>query len=368
MTYFIYIMLISVNLLFGTKRIFSSLNIIGRNKSRILAMMSFAGCFLLIAGYRNLSGLSSDLINNEYEYVSVSMNNISVYEPGYVLLMKVGSLLSLDFYSWRSLMVVIALLLIFISIFKWSSNPHFVLAFFCGYLVIVSAEQFRNFLGSAVFTYGLVLYLYSGYKHKKIAFTIFTVLAGMIHNLFYIYLLLLLIDNAFNRKAIKYIVFSVLAFCVIIFVNENNIPGINVLLNMLQGSRVTVYVSQNTRLGFAYPMLLHLTNTFLAYYAYKRSQTPREHEGAYKANLMMMICFPLYMLQVSFSRIARNLLVVTYFSEGDYILEGKPSAKKFGYVCLCLLGLAIWFYVNLFILTNPEAVFKPFFENNFFIK
>lgn len=367
MTYLIYFSLIFVNLMFGIKRFFPPLDRIKASRSKILTTISFIGIFILIAGYRNYSGLSSDLINNEYEYINIANNYTSVYEPGYVLLMKAGSLFSLDFYSWRSSMTLIALLLVFISVYRWSSNPHFVISFFSGYLVIVSAEQFRHFLGFAIFTYGLVYYLYSGRKYKKIRFSLITIFAGMIHSLFYIYLLLILIDKSFSIKTIRRIVSLVLVFCVIVFLNGNNIPGLNFLLNMMGDSRVAIYLRQSTRFGFAYPMLLHSINAFLAYYAYNQSRNRNIHSGAYKANLLMMIFFPLYMIQTTFSRIARNLLVVTYITQGDFILEGKPSANRLGYVFLCLLGLGVWFYVSLFITTNPEAVFKPFFEDNFYL-
>ncbi|MGX7108530.1 EpsG family protein [Facklamia miroungae] len=367
MTYVVYALLFILNLLFGIKRFFLPNNFFRARRSIFLMILSYIGCFLLIAGYRNFSGLSSDLVNNEHEYMNLITYDTSIYEPGYVLLMKAGSIFSLDFYSWRNLIIGIALLMIFIPIFKFSKNPHFVLSFFSSYLIIVSAEQFRNFIGFCVLTYGLIYYLYSDQKYKRTKFIVITIIAGTIHSLFYIYLVLVLIDKTFSLKTIHRIIFLVLVFCVFIFINNNSIPGLNILLNILGDSRATIYLSQHTRFGFAFPMLFHLINTLLSYLAFKKSKDKSNHVNIYKANLITMIFFPLYMLQTTFSRISRNLLIINYMTQGDYIVEGRPSANKLGYVLISLIGLFIWFYFSLFYLTNPEAVFKPFFEDNIFL-
>lgn len=47
-----------------------------------------------MSGYRNTSGLSNDLSNNELEYNNIINGLNSNYEIGYILLMKAGGIYS----------------------------------------------------------------------------------------------------------------------------------------------------------------------------------------------------------------------------------------------------------------------------------
>lgn len=362
MTYFIFSLLVIFNVIFGFRHFHKKSY---RLASKIILITTFIGFFLLISGYRNYSGLSSDLSNNEFEYIRVSLGNKSAYEPLYVLLMKIGSLFKLDFYTWRSIMTAFSLILIFQSVKKWTSNPHLVLAFFGSYLVIVSAEQFRNFLASSIFIYGLIIFIYSNHRYKKIGFLIFTVLSGLIHSVFYIYLFIVLIDKMLSIKKIWIILFPTFILIIVMFINGNKLPGLEYILNLLDNSQVAIYLRQSTRFGFLYPFILHLSSTIMTYYVYIKSKQ-EIHKKAYKINLLMIIVFPLYILQVAFFRISRNLLLITYISESGYITNQNLVKRKLLTIFLSFMLIFLWVYINLIIFTDPKAVLIPFFEDNIY--
>ena len=367
MIYCIYFSLIFFNLIWGLKKLFYPLNRLPGNKNIILVVLSVLGCYILIAGYRNTSGLSNDLSNSAYEFKQVISGVGSRYEVGYVSLLKAGARFTQNYYIWRQITAFIFVLIFFIIVYKLVDNAHFVYAMFSAYLMILSAEQFRNFMALVLFSIGILILVNSQFPKKKIVFIICTLLASTIHSIFLIYLLLIFADKTFSPKAVKRIAIVVLLVCLIIFLNGNNVPGLSLILNYFAGNRFAVYLTQKTRLGFLYPMVMHLSSVLISFYIMKKSNN-KKYELIFKINTIMMVCFPLYMLQTSFYRIARNILLLTYVAEGDSILSVEIKLKnKLFIVLISILALLLWFYIDLYITTPKEALLLPFFETNEFL-
>ncbi|MDK2810945.1 MAG: hypothetical protein PWR27_1654 [Petroclostridium sp.] len=370
MIYHMYFFLIVINFIFGIKKILYPLNKFLKNKNMFIAIVSFFCCYIFISGYRNFSGLSDDVTNNAIEFERVINGSKSMYEAVYVGLIKFGSYFTHDYYVWRNIVVFIFLSIFFIVIYKFVDNVHFVYAMFSAYLVILSSVQLRNFLALVVFLIGLLYFVNSNHTGKRLVFIVFTLLAGLIHSSFFIYFFLLLADKTFSQKTIKKIGIGVILFCVLIFINGNNIPGMRILLNFVNESRVLIYLTQKTRLGFLYPMIMHLSSVFITYYIMKKTSGDNEkYKLIFKINALMMICFPLYMLQTSFYRIARNLLILTYISEGDSILRNEIKIQEKMYIILySIVSLLIWIIIDLYITTPKEVLLIPFFEDNIFLQ
>ena len=84
-----------------------------------------------------------------------------------------------------------------------------------------------------------------------------------------------------------------------------------------------------------------------------------------KANVLLLICFPLMFYSQELYRIQQNFLIVN-LAAVSFILEKKTNAPKYHKILL----FSVTFLVSLFLLHklilggNTLTVFRPFFENN----
>jgi hypothetical protein len=370
MTLLFYAVVIIINIFVGRK---SRDNI--KNKTNpLIFFLSFIIIFLLMAGYRNTSGLSNDLLYSELEYKNIINGLASNYEIGYVLLMKVGGIFTQDFYTFRSSIIVIFLFLLFCSIQKWAPSPHYVIALFSSYLVILSSEQLRYFLAFIIFVIGLFILLYSNYRHKKVIFSCFLLLASTIHFSFLVYFIFLLSNYSRKSKREKIIVSLTFLFCFIIFLNNNQIPGVSLLLESVDNYKLKVYMGQTTNFGFLYPFVLHLSSLLLTLWALKLTIKSKDNDAlqiirnVYKLNLLVVLFFPLFMLQLTFYRLARNILIVNYFVYSQIRISKKISfSKRKLFAFMVWNSVILWIVVDLFITTSASALLIPFFTENVYL-
>lgn len=367
MTYLIYGLLIFINIFYGLKAFFYPFNKIKRKASAFIMIFTIIGCYLLMAGYRNNSGLTNDLSNNMYEYMNVGRGGISTYEIGYYIFMRIGNSLGLDFFAWRSCIIFLCILVIIISTWKSCQNPHFVIGEFCAYLIIIHSLQFRVFIALSIYTIAINIFLFSNTKMRSLLYVILTILAATVHSMFLVYLIIPLSEHILNYKYLKLIVVTVIMFCIVIFINGNTIPGISILLNLTKQSSASIYLSQRTRIGFIYPMFLHIITTLLLSYGTKKCSYYGEevNQVILDINMILMLFFPLYMLQIHFYRIERSFLLTTYIANGNSFISNKNNCGL--YFLLCILVLCAWIYIDLFVTSPAEAVLIPFFtENHYF--
>ena len=365
-----YCLVIFINILMGIK--YSKKD---KKVNRMFFFISFIIIFLLMGGYRNTTGLSKDLLYSEIEYNNIINGIDSNYEIGYVLLIKIGGLFTNDFYIFRNGIIFIFLLILFFSIKKWVSNPHYVIALFSSYLIILNAEQLRYFLAFVIFSIGISFLIYSNNKRKKIIYVCFLLIASSIHFSFLIYLVFLLVS--INSKSKKEIIIAiyVLLFCVIVFLNDNQIPGLSILLQSIDNYKINVYLNQTTNLGFLFPFLLHISSIVLTYWALKLSIISKDVENIqsiryiYNLNLITILFFPLFMLQLTFYRLARNILIINYYVYAQIRTSQKISLDNRRIFSIIMwLSVFLWIFIDLVITTPSQSLLIPFFtENEYFV-
>lgn len=161
MAFSVYIILISINLIIGTKSMIYETNKLFKNeKSLFISIITFIGCFYLLAGYINNSGLSNDVSNGGYEYYAIEKTNASSYEIGYVLLMKLGQLFNYSYFDWRRLMFFISLFIIFLCIYYFSDNPHIIYSLFSAYLIFCQPSKLETLLPYHFFSRTFYIFIY----------------------------------------------------------------------------------------------------------------------------------------------------------------------------------------------------------------
>lgn len=365
MTIIIYITTIISNLILGI-----------RTKRNLgIYYLSLISIILLILGYRNYSGYSNDLINYETEYHNLLLGFTSSYEIGYVLLMKIGLRFTNDFYVFRDIISLILILVLFKTFLKSNINPHLIIGFFSIYLIIMSAEQFRYFIGFTIFSIGILRYVF--YKKKsKVSLIFFILIASSMHISFLAYFVLFLI----NFKSIKikrevfYGFFSIILI-IIVFINGNKIPGVENIIKYFESDKLTIYINQSTKLGFLYILVLHLFNVFISYWSYKSSLNTlnegiiKKSTTILKINLTMLLLMPLVMTQITFYRLFRNLLILNYASYSLHVHNKNVSKiNRLTFLICAILSTLCWLYFDLIVKTPSNALLIPFFEDNIFLK
>ncbi|HFI0796561.1 TPA: EpsG family protein [Streptococcus suis] len=368
MLIFLYSIVIITNFIFAFKVFVIPLNRSVHKSNLLIVLITFILFYLLMAGYRNNSGLTNDLLNNQAEYYLVNSFNISNYEPIFVFLMRVGGLLSLDFYSWRALMIFIALLILFVSALKWTPNPHFIFAMFGTNLLIQSSHLFRNFLALSLFFMGQCIYKYSESRYRKVFFITLFIFSGLIHASFLLYLPLLLIDTKFFKSNKHIIFYSVFFLCLLLFFFGSQIPGLNFIASKIGISRLDVYLQNRTTFGFILFILLHLLSLFSIFLIKKRQFLTKGNEISFNFQLISVIYYPLFMIDGTFIRLVRNLLLDVYSTQGEYLIDDIKDKRKINYIFFIIFFSISWVVVNYFVQSKPEIIFYPFFSDNIYFK
>ena len=347
----------------------------GKRTNPLILFLSFIIIFLLMSGYRNTSGYTNDLLYFEIEYNNIINGLGSSYEFGYILLMKIGSIFTQDFYTFRSIIIGILLLFLFKTIRKWAPSPHYVIALFCSYLVILSAIQFRYFIALVIFLIGLNILLFSNYRFKKMIFSYFILIASTIHLSFLLYFVFLLISKISRGSNKEKIIASLtFVFCFIIFLNNNQIPGLSQVLGLIDNYKAQVYLNQTTNYGFIYPFILHLSSILLSFWALKLTIKSQDNEAiplvknVYKINLLVVLFFPFFMLQLTFYRLARNILLVNYLIFSQIIISKKIHyTKRYLFAFLVWNSVVLWVFIDLIITTPFDGLLAPFFTENIYL-
>lgn len=369
MAIFLYFFTIALNLVLGVRY--------GTNRNKkinsFFFFLSFISIYLLMSGYRNSSGLSNDLSYNQIDYNKIVNGIESSYEIGFYFIMKLGSFFTDDFYLFRSYSLGFFLILLFYAIKKWASSPHYVISLFCSYLIILSSEQLRYFFAFVIFCISISILVYSNNPRKRLYFNILLILASLIHFSFIVYIIFNIEKLSFSKKREKRIAITVILFCIIIFLNNNKIPGLTYLLKYNNNYKISIYMGQKTNLGFLLPFILQATSIVLTLWAYKLSSKSNQLRTIiyplhiYKLNLLAIVFFPLFMLQLTFYRLIRNLLILNYFLYSDIIISKAVNFKnRLLFSSGVFMSIIIWFIVDLFITSPAKSLLIPFFTENIY--
>lgn len=367
MTLFLYFSTILVNLIFSLMKKNKYKKII----SKIIIVFTFIAFFILTAGYRNYSGLSNDLYNNQYEFENLYKTGITDYEVGYFLLMKLGLLITNDFYIFRSVVIFILLLFTFKQIIKKSNNFHLIFSFLSVYLIILNAEQFRYFIGSSFFWIGLLGTInFTSYKFY-IRLNITVILAALFHISFLLYLILNLYFlhkfKFFKTIMILFIIFNVFLIYALPFYSN----FLEYIFNFF-GYGINSYLYTRTNFGFFIPVILHLFSLFILIFLSPRHKfLPFSEKLKYNLildiNYLSFLFYPLFLYQIHFYRYIRTIQLPNYFIYSNNVIMEKRNLFRITQLLLIFFNLSIWILFDLVIKTKPEAVLIPFFRDNIFL-
>jgi len=379
-TIFFYVFVLINNWYYGSKR----------KTNQIWVVITLAFLFLIISGAGPFYSFQADYDNYYSNYYTVMDRGLlDNNQIGYSFIMIIGNLLGIPFDMFRLLVIGACLWLLYHYVIKrYQVNVNYVLGLYMMYAVIMDSEQFRNWVALTILLSGLQ-FLESTRWADRIKFLIIWLISISFHYSFALYAPLLLVNNKKDNKWLKRLVMVSLFISIVIVLNGNKIPFQD-LLTEFGGSRIIEsYLTTQTNFGFLIPAITHGSSIFLAYWARKiiyskyegvnfniLPSSPRYDEVSkikrelslanivYWINVGMLIVFPLYIVNVQFYRLMRNLLLVTY------VICAKATQHLIRRKHFILFNLVVgssaivWLYLDLVHRIAPERLLIPFFLEN----
>lgn len=357
----IYSIIILLNLIFAYNK----------KNSKVVVVISSILVLLLMCGYRR--PFYGDLDNYYYMYIGQQDNTV-----GMQIIFNVFKSIGFDFYTVHYLILITFWFVVLWMIKVFCSNWHFPIMLMSIYYIIISADQIKNHTAFIFLCVAIVCL----YREKKLKAIIFLTIATTIHYSFIVYFLMILIPRKRANVVIKICVaLSTVFFIMMLFKVDFMI--VNVLLrglgNVLQADsmasiKLETYFTTRTNFGFLICVAFQLLNYYLLKYSKILLNTYGDKwqvdicDFALKVNEIGFIVFPLFLYNMQWYRIIRELLLLNYCVYGNAYHCMKYSwLKRWRFLLIVLLSVIVWLVGDLCLKTKPELVIIPFFTNNLFI-
>lgn len=285
-----------------------------------------------------------------------------------------GFILKIDFFTFRYIISVICFLLIFITIKRCRANGHFVMALFMMYLFFTETIQFRNFIVSSLFVFSFSYYI-RGKKKDLFIYVIINLLAASIHIVALVNLLFLTPKIFNEKKSIKFfttcglIIFIMSVVCKVLGGNLMTFI-INSLLS--DSERGAGYARTETKLSWIALSFLYFGMLSLSRKAYYYSIVNHESfrvrtisHSTYQCSLIIIIFLGTLMLNVSFYRFFRNLLLLQFITisaciNNYHIRKTNRKRLALGTIIFAIL----WFVIDIVMIEGYQECVDPIFLHN----
>lgn len=341
-----------------------------KQNSKIVAILLFA--FLWIMFGWNTDNV--DFANYERGYSwaqgSFSLNS----EMGYQLIYKLSILLGLTYHQFLIILSFTGLLIIYNTIIRYTKNVAFVLALYFIFPFIIDVVQVRGFLIMSIILYS-TRFIIEERKLGTLKFVILVLFATSIHYSALFYISFLLIKQK-NISSLTVLSLSLTASGIILAFT-NFIPSL--ALKFVPLEKVTHYFNNRLNWGIIIALVIYAANFLLIYYSYHKIRAEREKqnhendtpdldykfvEAVYKINIILMLLFALYVFNMIFFRLYRNILILNYIAYTICLAYMAPKSKEkflFGFVIsLFIVGLFVYYII----LPYYDTVFLPVFQSN----
>ena len=313
-----------------------------------------------------------------YEYIKNNLYN-NTYEKGFLYLQKLAHFLDWEYVEFRIALTFLSYILIFHVVSRFSKGSLLPWLLYASFLIFIDTVQIRNLFAFSIVVYG-IKFLFDNDDNdylKYFKYIITILIASTIHISALAYLVFIILYFRNNSKFIYVMSILTLVSCLFIFLVGNKIPLVYQLLESLDSNRLDGYINQATRFGFLYAFVLHGFNLVMVWFALKIKKqqmsiaTTENDMYAYDIikvilliNQIAILFFPLYMVNLQFIRLSRNLLIINFIA---YSLIQKPfllqSFKLKSFNILLILNLFSWYYFTFVVQDHVEDIIEPFFAD-----
>lgn len=374
MTYVLSIMALASNLLI----------VLAKRHCRLFSVFLIAILWLLVWGATD----NADYRNYEIKYEMISESDYVIEfnvfsEFGFASLMRIASLMSLNYSGFLFIVSFLALLLIDSTVVRYCKNTNYVYLLYFLFPFFLNAVQIRNFLAMSLLVFS-IRYIVDDYRLKKIRFLVLILFASLIHISFVAYIPLVLVTMKKRKTLIGLIVVISVSLSSVLVISGNSLTQLGFFLTDATGQeKIALWLNTRTRFGFLISWLTQITIFALAVFsrnAWLQRELRTGHssfsrktvmhkekrfaEVVFWIDLYAFSFFPLYVSASTFDRLLQNLLVLNYVAFASTSLLLRENPKKQALFNLFVFGFVfVLFYFRLFV-PFENTVFLPIMNSN----
>lgn len=300
-------------------------------------------------------------------YYTNSRLAYSNIENGYIYLVKLGNYLGLSYQMFLMIVTFICYMLIHSTVKRYASNFNVVYLMYFIFPFFIDVVQIRNFIMMSILIYS-IKYLVD---EAPLKYFILILLASTFHNTAFIYLTFLLINKDKGKLLIRAIVSVSFTISMLMLLNSKQIPFINYII--VNGSeKLNIYLETKTNYGFLLYWCLQIISFLIIlitkklYFKYTKELVNNSAKNRYMnliywINIIGFLYYPMYLINSSFLRLIRNILILNYiaFSITYTTITDKYERNIYIYsvyvYVLILFAFLLWpdrFYIIKVILEN----------------
>ncbi len=349
MTYVISGILVFVN--------FISTIIKGRGKL-LSYMLLFFMWILFWGSYDNADYLNYKSL---YEYVSYSGVGYSTSQSGFIMMIKFISKLGLEYHHFLMVLSFIGIYLITETAKKYTDKPQLVYILYFIYPFLLDVVQVKHFFAMAIITY-CFRYLEQEGAKNNIKFIVGVLIASSIHSISILFLPLLFIKK---MKLKKLGLLVMIALVLGIPLAYSNIFQL-IAAKLVGLQRIESYFLNRARFGFLIQFLIQGIIFSMIHYSRiileRRKESNQFIELIYRTNLYLIMLFPLYIINGTFERGFRMIMILNYIVISKlFTTSGKKDKVMMLFVIFLIVFSLFLYYI---FIHYSETVFFPILENN----
>lgn len=346
--------------------------------------------FLIIMMGGNISNPDTVIYYNIYNSTEFFSKDF-----GFGIMVKIAhDFLKLDINQYRLILAIIGLGIMYKTVNKYIKNPMIYYLLYFLYPFMMDVVQVRNFLVMCILlcSFG---YLLEKNRKNIIKYIILILIASSIQKTALVYLPLIFIHKIEDKKIMRKIIIVLASVSLIIGMNGRLVSIIgSMLLNTvsdnLEGS--AGFLTRNTQYGWIILWGEQIVNVCLVYWCKKIFLGSQKLYCQYKNRLKIsydygvqffnilywcniyLFCFcPLYVLNINFYRIMRNVMVINILGFCLIWEISKVLKRQYRFLYrFVVFGYAVFmFYVNFFYNGGGEyidSILKPMFKENWIMQ
>lgn len=284
---------------------------------------------------------------------------------GFIILMKLSSWLGLTYTGFLISVSIIGIFLIYKIVIKYTTKPNFVFALYFIHPFFLDIVQVKHFLAMSIVVFSTQFLIENKltYKYKYISGIL---IASSIH-----YISLFFIPLAFIKEISIKVLFLIMAALSLTVLVLDNLGLIQTIAIKIAGeSRTEHYFENRANLGFFVQYFIQTAMLVTVFFSVRslriNNKSNKFIEIILIINIYLLILFPFYMINGTFERAFRMILILNYilFSLTLTSLSIKP---KIFYSSFLIVIVGLLFYWHVYH-NYSEEVFFSIFENNHVFK
>lgn len=244
-------------------------------------------------------------------------------------LMHLGQVVGMSFYSWWAIMSIMAMLVIAIACKIHRFSYTLFIATFMAYYEFVFYSGFKFFYGFCFFllAYGFLLH---DDKYARLKYTLFLLVAGGFHPMYYYYLLFLIKPKKNPGFFVGAIALISVLFTIIMRVSGSAVSFLAPFFNALDNDHINKYTDLSVNMGFYLPVFLQIVIVYIAYRLkkYRDAVGVSEHSTntIYYTTILSLVFMPFYAIALTFCRLQTAFSLVLLTSSTSYNKSRERNA------------------------------------------